>query len=272
MNPWTLYDELIDLIPSEVCATDALLGNVAYVRNDAGGAGIASHDRGGITTPEAGQCTTLSQAGRHGGEHSAHDLWAAHEVAGRHLRDVAALSKSWDFSQASLGVAALNSWLNSAERVAASGLRIDTSDTDVFAARAPEISGMKVAMIGHFSNGIAALSGTDVRVLERHPCPGDLPDSACEYVLPASDVVFITGMTVANKTLPRLLELAAGARMILVGASVPFAPEVFAGRGAPELATAYVADPDGAAALVSSGANMPKMRPVTHRFTAITPP
>ena len=33
----------------------------------------------------------------------------------------------------------------------------------------------------------------------------DFLDSACEYILPEQDFVFITGMTLTNKTLPRLL-------------------------------------------------------------------
>ena len=36
----------------------------------------------------------------------------------------------------------------------------------------------------------------------------DMPDPACEYVLPQADFAFITGVTLENKTAPRLLELA----------------------------------------------------------------
>ena len=42
-------------------------------------------------------------------------------------------------------------------------------------------------------------------ILERDPVLGDYPDSACEYILPEQDYVFITGMTLVNKTLPHLL-------------------------------------------------------------------
>lgn len=253
-NKWQLYDELIDLIPRDTTVTSTSLGHVALVCNSAGGAGIASHNRGGqrddyLNAPS--------------------EPWD--QIRGWPLRDAAALVKSWDFSKASVGVAALNSWLNSAERLESSGLRIDTFDTDVFTARAPELAGKKVAMIGHFSRGITALDAAELTILERDPHPGDLPDSACEYALPGSDAVFITGMTVANKTLPRLLELAAGARIILTGASVPFAPEVFANRGVTELATAYISDAEAARELIASDQHMPKMRSATHRFTAVLP-
>ena len=42
-------------------------------------------------------------------------------------------------------------------------------------------------------------------ILEREPEGADFLDSACEYILPEQDFVFITGMTLTNKTLPRLL-------------------------------------------------------------------
>ena len=48
--------------------------------------------------------------------------------------------------------------------------------------------------------------------------PGDYPDSACEYVLPTCDYVFISGSAFVNKTMPRLLELSRDAT------STPAAP------------------------------------------------
>ena len=245
---WQLYDNLIDLIPAELTVTDALLARVALVRNSAGGVGTASNDGGG-------------------GHERAVDR---RPVVGRPLRDVAALVRSWDFALASLGVAALNSWLNSAERLDAvgnlDGVRVDRRDVDVFAARASELAGLRVALIGHFSQGIRALGdSTELTVLERVPRGGDLPDSACEFVLPRMDVVFITGMTVANKTLPRLLELSSDARVILTGPSVPCCPEVFAGS-VRHLAAGYVHDGESARSLAAIGARSPQLRPATTRF------
>ena len=244
---WQLYDDLIDLIPAELTVTDALLSRVALVRNSAGGVGTASNDGGG-------------------GREEADDR----PVVGRPLRDVAALVRSWDFALASLGVAALNSWLNSAARLDAvgnlDGVRVDRRDVDVFAARASELAGLRVALIGHFSQGIRALGdSTELTVLERVPRGGDLPDSACEFVLPRMDVVFITGMTVANKTLPRLLELSSDARVILTGPSVPCCPEVFAGS-VQHLASSYVHDGESARSLAAIGARSPQLRPATTRF------
>ncbi len=247
-NPWQLYDDLIDLLPADLTVTEALMSRVVLVGNSAAGIGTASNDRGGRRE---------RAVNRH--------------VVGRSLRDVAALVKSWDFELASLGVAALNSWLNSPERLAAfataPGMSLDRSDRDIFESRASEFTGQKVTLVGHFTPGIKVLSDSvDLTVLERDPHGSDLPDSACEYVLPASDTVFITGMTVANKTLPHLLDLATDSRVFLVGPSVPCAPEVFAGQ-VQHIASSYVADASRARALATIGARTPEMRPATSRFT-----
>lgn len=62
----------------------------------------------------------------------------------------------------------------------------------------------------------------DLTALERAPHPGDIPDPACEYIIAEQDYLFTTGITLQNKTLPRLLELAreGGTEVIMVGPSV----------------------------------------------------
>ncbi|MFR5091006.1 MAG: Rossmann-like domain-containing protein [Adlercreutzia equolifaciens] len=46
---------------------------------------------------------------------------------------------------------------------------------------------------------------------------GDVPDPACEYVIPGADYLFMTGVTLINKTAPRLL--VSGERRRFVGPS-----------------------------------------------------
>lgn len=244
-KPWQLYDALIDLVPSDVTVTDAILSRVALVGNSAGGVGTASRD----ASLRHAKCDDRV-------------------ITGWSLREAAALVKSWDFERASLGVAAINSWLNTPanlEAVGSGSWNVEISDANVFDAWAAELAGAKVALIGHFTQGVKALEGvTELTVLERVPRPGDLPDTAAEFVLPAMDCVFITGMTLANKTLPRLLELSANARVYLTGPSVPCAPEVF--RDVACIASSYVRDPELARSLVAVGASTPEVRPATTRF------
>jgi uncharacterized protein (DUF4213/DUF364 family) len=45
--------------------------------------------------------------------------------------------------------------------------------------------------------------------------------------LDEQEAVFLTGTTIINKTLPRLMELSQGKDVFLVGPSVPMFPELF---------------------------------------------
>ena len=78
---------------------------------------------------------------------------------------------------------------------------------------------LRIATIGHFGDIEKYAEGRDLIVLERSPSGNDLPDPAAEYLLADRELVFITGSALTNKTLPRLLELCSGARVILVGPS-----------------------------------------------------
>ena len=90
-------------------------------------------------------------------------------------------------------------------------------------------------------------------MLERIPGTDDLPDPACEYVLPEQDYVFITATAIINKTLPRLLELSRGATVFLVGPSTPFTPVLFQ-HGIHTLAGTVVLEPDSVWRAAQEGA------------------
>jgi uncharacterized protein (DUF4213/DUF364 family) len=101
-----------------------------------------------------------------------------------------------------------------------------------------------VAVIGHFPHLEKTLGKVcDLAILEKRPLPGDYPDSACEFLLPFQDYVFATGVTLINKTLPRLLELSRRQGLILVGPSVPLAPLLF-DWGVRDLQGMVVTDPE----------------------------
>lgn len=141
---------------------------------------------------------------------------------GTELKELASLSKSWNLEEASIGLAAINAYYNSMEHANHLGLSEDTGDA--FNMYKEDIKDKKVAVIGHFPFIERELDGIcDLKILERNPSEGDYPDSACEYILPESDYVFITSCTIVNKTFPRLLELARNARVVMVGPSTPMA-------------------------------------------------
>lgn len=80
-----------------------------------------------------------------------------------------------------------------------------------------------VALIGHFPF-VEALRPQvkTLWVLEKNPQPGDLPAERAAEILPQAQVVAITGMTLANHSLPELLShCAPEAEILLLGPSTP---------------------------------------------------
>ena len=72
-------------------------------------------------------------------------------------------------------------------------------------------------------------------------------------MLPQADFAFVTGVTIINKTAPRLLDLAKNATTVFVGPSVVMSPFLF-DWGVEMLAGSVVADPDKARFAVKNGA------------------
>lgn len=141
---------------------------------------------------------------------------------GLSLREAAEAVKSWNFSDAAFGLAACNAFYNTAERL--EGLSA-YEPFENYCTQGLDFRGKTVGMIGHL-NGPAHLreQAKEVYIIEKHPRPGDYPDSACDFLLPKCDVVLITGSSLVNKTLPHLLELCENAYVILTGPSVPMCP------------------------------------------------
>ncbi len=141
---------------------------------------------------------------------------------GMTLREAAGLVKSWDFEEAAFGLAAVNACLNRDELFPACG------EPDAFLRYRDRAEGRKVAVIGRFPYLEERLKPIcELSVLERLPNEEEYPDSACEYILPDMDLVFITGCTVSNKTLPRLLQLSQKAFTIISGPSTPMSDILF---------------------------------------------
>ena len=80
----------------------------------------------------------------------------------------------------------------------------------VFAHFRPRLAGQRVVVIGHYPGLERLWQDQPYQCLERQQQEGDLPDCAAEYLLPEADWVFVSASSIANKTLPRLLELSRG--------------------------------------------------------------
>ena len=203
MKRWEMYDRLIDGIPEDILVDDYCIGSnwTLVEANDNYGIALTVNQRAGVS----------------------HDDF---KIIGEPLKKVAELVKSWYFLEASIGLAAINAWYNTPKRIGEMGLlelNSDGSDKgDAFKVFGEAVTGKNVAVIGHFPYIEKRLKPIcNLSILERMPQNGDYPDSACEFILPEQDYVFITGMTLTNKTLPRLLELCSNAKVCLVGPSAP---------------------------------------------------
>jgi len=202
---WEIYDTLIQAVPGDSTVQACLCG-LHWFAVRSTGLGLAMTPREGYAClPRAGQ------------------------IAGMRTRDLAALVKSWNFHEAALGLAAINSALNAPTslELSAACAPARRPDEDVFTCLLDEFRGKKVAVVGHFRNLERVQAVCDLSILERLPQPGDFPDPACEWILPEQDFVILTATTLINKTLPRLLELSRDARVILAGPSTPLTSRLF---------------------------------------------
>ena len=230
---WNLYRRLVEGIPEGIAVKDVLVGNHWVFVEAESGCGMAMVVSGG--------------RGRYG-------LYPR----GLHmeLRDLAAQCISWNFLEASVGVAALNAWYSTPENAAAAGMKIEEKGTnDGFDLYQRLCTGKRVCIVGHFPLIERLADECELSILERNPQQGDFPDPACEYIVPQQDFLFCTGITLTNKTMPRLLQLGntPTCSTILVGPSVVPAPVMF-DYGVDCMAGSIIVDPERARAAVMHAA------------------
>lgn len=175
-------------------------------------------------------------------------------IHGAETRWLAERITSWNLFDASLALGAVNAWFNRRDRVEKLMGRPLAGERGIalFERLARRFAGGSVAVVGHFPHLEPLSEHCKLTILERHPSGGDLPDQACEYLLPLQDCVCITGSTVSNKTLPRLLELSKDAFVVLIGPSVPLSTMWF-DHGVDLLAGTVVLDPAVALGAVQQG-------------------
>ena len=196
MHMWNVYDELGIGIPSGILVEGCVVGKLWTTVRANGNIGVAR---------------TLGD--------TSGDLEAvARSVMGKALRDVAN-HMHWDnLLLASIGVAAYNSFYNSADHVAT---------LNAPPAFQGELAGKKVAVIGELPNLEAGLRGcaqvTALPLPESDALSGDYAAAL------SGDFAFISGDALTNRTLPALLKLVGkDTKVSLAGVSVPAAPVLFA--------------------------------------------
>ncbi len=200
MEKWKLYDELISGVDGSMKVDDVFVSPFWI--------GVTSEMGMGLAMRMGDSPIQTSLTGK---------------MKGMKLLDLASYAKSWDFHEAALGMAAINSFYNGHNNKSLKNINEDTASLSIFDLINEQVAGKKVTIVGHFPNIERLREICDLTILERKPDINrfDLPDPACEYVLPEQDYLFTTAVTLINKTLPRLLELSKNAKTYLVGPTTP---------------------------------------------------
>ncbi len=237
---WEIFDRLIEGIPSDWVAEEVVRGSsYSFVRSH-GSIGIAEHRVYDYRMPVFNR-----------------------NMEGLPLIEIAGCIKSWNFYEASIGLAAINAYYNHIETARAAGvpiqdsLHVEDRIYDPFIMAQNEVRGKKVTVIGHFpyiSTLLQPICEISI-VTGEIPQEGDFPLSATDYLLPESDYVFIGSSSLIDKTLPRYLKLSAKAvKRVLVGPSTTLAPALF-DFGVDDLSGFVVKDVDRAVRLVKGAEN-----------------
>jgi uncharacterized protein len=175
------------------------------------------------------------------------DLEHAGELASFSVDQLAKRILSWNPLEASLGIAAINS------QIAADGRKGNIIDFI-----REKVKGKTVTVIGRFPffQELSAIA-KKAYLLEIEPIGDELPAFASEEILPQSDINLITGTTLINHSLQRLLELGSNGLNIVVGPTTPLSPVLFE-FGADILAGVKIVDRDALIQGVSQGVGMVK--------------
>lgn len=236
---WKIYNELISGIPQDLVVDELICGKeYCYVRSD---------DSAGMT----GARTLSTRASTF-----------AKNMIGAPLVEVAECVKSWNFTEASAGLAAINAYYNNPKQARDNGVefsdskRVEDRIFDPFIMSQNEVRGKKVAVIGHFPHLEQLMEPIcDFSIIEWEPKDGDYPISAAEYILPDCDYVYLSNACFINKTLPRFLELSKNATKItIVGPGTPLAPSLFA-YGVDTLSGFIIKDSASLARIVAGAEN-----------------
>lgn len=213
-----LIDDLLESVREFDCPVKRVCIGLHWIVVESRYAGIAH-------TFKTGHCGEVESSG---------------DLIGGSALEMAKRLKRWEPLEAGLGLAALNSLIKPSGRPG-------NIFEDIFGM----VKGKAVTVIGRFplNNDLAQAAGKAF-FLEMEPEKGELPASACEEVIPQSDIVVISATSLINKTLPRLLELCvkAKAKAFVLGPSTPM-NDVLLHHGAYRLGGVRVIDAD---ALVTS--------------------
>lgn len=168
--------------------------------------------------------------------------------------ELAKYAKSDNLLEASIGMATINSLIDIDETKCDVGNAIDIL--------VEQGDGRNVVVVGHFP-WIPKLRKVAKRlwVLEQRPQAGDLPAEAAENIIPKADVVAITGTSLINHTAEKLLDLARGSFIVMVGPTSPLSTVLF-DWGVNVISGTKVVESERAIYSITEGASFPEVQGV----------
>ena len=131
------------------------------------------------------------------------------------LRQLADFSGSWDPLEMAVGIAAINAHYNRFDIEGGMG-----NGASAFGAEAG-----RVVVVGAFP-GLSEMLNNP-QVIENDPRPGEYPPVAMDTLLPGCAAAVVASSTLINRNLPRILRLAHGSRLALVGPATPLTHRLF---------------------------------------------
>lgn len=199
-SQWEIYDLMLDYSSTDKAVEEVLIG-VNWTLCHAGGMGLSR---------------TLAD------RHWKRD-WTG-DLVRRPLCELAGWIRKWDRQHAAIGMASLNAALNSRTDL------LDDAETlikgrdavgAIFQWFHPRMRGQRVMVVGEGDPGFP----WDDAGLHFLPTHAGALSPRCEQQVSAAQWLFISDDCIADKTLPRLLELASDAKVVLFGAGVPWLRE-----------------------------------------------
>ena len=189
-------------------------------------------------------------------------LGSAGTLAGRPATEFLGMASSWDLGERVIGIATMNALSQIVFEAHPDRYALEEANlVDVIEIGPRDV----VALVGFIRPFVPVFraKAKKLYILERGSGreEGVLPDTACEEVVPEADVVVITGSSLANGTVDRLLELASGARTVaLVGPTVSCVPDPLFSRGADYAGGIRIRDADKALQVIAEGGGTPRLR------------
>ena len=189
-------------------------------------------------------------------------LESAGTLAGRPATEFLNRASSWDMAERILGIATINALSKIVFDAHPEKYSIERGNLiDVIEVRPEDV----VVLVGLITPFVPVFKekAKKLYILERgsRKEEGVLPDTACEEVIPKADVAVITGSSLVNGTVDRLLELASGARVVaLVGPTISCVPDPLFRRGADYVGGMMIRDADKALQIIAEGGGTPQIR------------